>query len=377
MLIWAGRVYPVSSPVIENGAILIEKDKIIAVGKKEKFGKPDLDLGNSILMPGLVNAHCHLEHSALKNKTAPRLPYTQWAKEVSFETSRLTPEQKKESEKEAIQTLLRGGATTVADHSSPDTEIGQTPFRRIPFWEVLGANEQRGRENLQKCRHKEEGFISPHSLYAVHEEILEEIFNKKKENDLFSIHLLESDDEDRFFRKQDGPLAVYVQERGGDLSFPVSSPIKWLAANRWLGSHTLLVHGNYLSEEEIELLQRYGAGVIHSPGSHQFFGHRRFPLEELKKRGIPVALATDSFASNESLSMLREMRLLKTNYPDLTSDEILRMATEDGAKILRMGKEIGTLEPGKKADLIAVAGPDFLNATDVNFMMIDGQTVKI
>lgn len=375
MLIAARWVVPVSSPPIENGAVLVERDRIVAVGTvhEQKHSGPAINLGDSILFPGLVNAHCHLEFSGLKGEIEPGLSFTEWVKTVGA-SRRGRPEN-------GIDLLLRGGTTTVADHCNPNTPPIETPFRRIVFWEVLGAHPERGRESLRKAREraeKEGGYVTPHSLYAVHEEVLEEIFMETPP--LRSIHILESADEDRFFRQQSGPLAVYAQERGGDLSFPVSSPIKWLAANHWLSPNTLIVHGNYLNSEEIDLLQRHGAGVIHAPGSRRFFGHKPFPLVELKKRGIRIALGTDSLASNEDLSMLREMRFL---HETVGADEILQMATIEGARLLKMDREIGSIEPGKKADLVAVSMTDLktgayeniLKAEMVSFSMIDGKRV--
>ena len=386
MLLTARWVVPVSSPPIENGAVWIEKDRIVNVGANPRAG-PVIDLSDSVLFPGLVNAHCHLEFSGMKGEIEPGLSFTEWVKNVVGVGANLRVRPSREGRhmglplQNAIDSLLRGGTTTVADHCNPNTPPIETPFRRIIFWEVLGANPERGRESFRKAREraeKEGGYVTPHSLYAVHEEVLEEIFMETPP--LRSIHILESTDEDRFFRQQSGPLAVYVQERGGDLSFPFSSPIKWLAANHRLGSHTLIVHGNYLNSEEIDLLRRHGAGVIHAPGSHRFFGHKPFPLAELKKRGIRVALGTDSLASNEDLSMLREMRIFHEN---IGADEILRMATLDGAMMLKMDHEIGSIESGKKADLVAVpilnpkAEPveNILRAEEVSFSMIDGKRI--
>lgn len=382
MLLKGRWVLPVSSPPIENGVVAVEQDRIAFVGAIQELPLryrtlATVDLPNAILLPGLVNAHCHLEHSALKGLTTPKLPFTEWVKEVARETASLSKGDIQAGMRRAVEPLLRGGSTTVADHAHPDSESLETPFRRIPFWEVLGAHPGRARESLEKARRraaKEGGLVSPHSLYAVHEEVLEEMFP------LHSIHLLESSDEDQFFRQQAGPLAVYVQERGGDLSFPMSSPVQWLQGIRAIDDEggvakpPLLIHCNYLNPAEIGVLRGSEASVIHCPGSHRFFGHRRFPLEELRAAGVRIALGTDSLASNEDLSMLREMRLLKETYPQLSEEGILQMATIEGAAALGMDSQIGTIEIGKKADLIAV-GKGILETDRVVFSMIDGKVI--
>jgi cytosine/adenosine deaminase-related metal-dependent hydrolase len=311
-----------------------------------------------------------LEHSALEGLTTSQPFFAEWVKEVVREQSSLSSSDVLAGMHRGSDTLLRGGTTTLADHAHPDAPAFETSLRRIVFWEVLGAQEGRARESLEKAYRrtlKEGGYVSPHSLYAVHEEILEEMFQKI--SSLQSIHLLESSDENQFFRTQSGPLVAYVRERGGDLSFPFSSPVSWLAAKQAL---LLLVHGNYLNPSEIAALRGSKASVIHCPGSHRFFGHKPFPMEDLRKAGVNVALGTDGLASNEGLSMLREMRLLREEFPEVTEEEVLAMATIQGAKALGMEKDIGSIEVGKKADLIAVPT---LDAERVVFSMIDGKII--
>lgn len=384
MILKARWVIPISAPPIENGVIAMDGDRIVFVGKEippsPPFAKGGvLDLGDTKLLPGLVNTHCHLEHSALKGLTTPGLGFTDWVRELTRESAALTKGDVRAGIKHGIDALVHGGTTTVADHASPDSDPIETNLRRIPIWEVLGAHEGRAKisfEAAQNRAREEGGYVSPHSLYAVHETILEKVFIPPFEKGGpggISLHLLESSEEERFFRTQDGPLAVYVQERGGDLDFPMSSPVEWLfhGLGRPQGSPLLLVHGNYLNASEIAALRGTGAFVIHCPGSHRFFGHRAFPLQELRAAGVPVALGTDSLASNEDLSMLREMRLMKETFPGLPENEILKMATLEGARALGLEKDIGSLEIGKKADVIAVRE----GAHEVVFSMINGKVV--
>lgn len=390
MLVTARWLLTGATPPLKDGAVLIEGEAIREIGVRRTFAKRDIeavDLEDSILIPGLVNAHCHLEFSALKGVLAPRRPFTEWVKALQGEVQGLTSAEQEEGIDQGIQELLHGGTTTLVNHQSPEMELLKTPFRQFTFLEVLGANEERARRNLGLARHsllKQEDSetscqITPHSLYAVHPDIFAMLSSQAGQAPL-SIHLLESEEEDRFFRHQAGPLAVYVQERGGDLNFPVSSPIKWLKANNGL-ARLLLVHGNYLTDEEIRLLRGSGAFVIHCPGSHRFFGHRPFPLNQLFQAEVPVALGTDSLASNDSLSMLQGMQLAKESFPSLGEEDILRMATWDGARALGLDHEIGTVEVGKKADLVGVPllNKDvdpyeaLLLADEVNFSMVGGR----
>ncbi len=391
MLLTAHQVFPISTPAIRDGAVWIKGDRIHWAGPRKDFQGTEneiLDLGDSILMPGLVNTHGHLEFASTSPSSLPqgeRESFTRWVRE-SRASEPPTPA--------IIQQVLRGGSTTVADHCSPETAFFKTPFRRILFWEVLGSDLDRARHSFEMAAGKAEefgGYVTPHSLYAVHSTFLSRVVqeavsvssacrrdktdSKRRGPAKLSIHILESSDEDQFFRKGRGPLADLVRERGGVLPFPDSSPIHWLHQEHYLGPQTLIVHGNYLRPDEIQWLQTSGASVIHCPGSHRFFGHRRFPYEALKKAGVPVALGTDSLASNEDLSMLREMRLFHEAYPDVATDEVLKMATIHGANALGLDTEIGSIEVGKKADLVAVSGPDVLSAREASFVMMDGKRV--
>ena len=373
-------IVPVGSPPIESGVVTVENGRISFVGTSRENLLPTIDLGESVLLPGLVNAHGHLEHSTLKEKTTTGRSFTEWVKEVA----KKHPEQTTQA---AITQLIAGGTTTLADHCSPETDFFDTPLRRIIFWEVLGSERTRAKASLKKAIAMAEqygGHVSPHSLYGVHQDTIENILRRVARGEVagpvLSVHLCESTDEVQFFRHGAGPMADYVKERGGTVPFGDTSPVRWLNQHRALSPRTLLIHGNYLTEDEMTLIARSGATVVHCPGSHRFFGHQRFPLEKLRKHGIPIALGTDSLASNKELSLLREMRLLKETQSDLVAEEILKMGTIKGARALGLENEIGSIAAGKKADLIAIPIPSgcddpydaVLRAKEVSFSMVGG-----
>ncbi len=391
MLLCARWIVPLSSPPLEDAALLIEEDRIKDIGPRKKFSQegPLLDLGNAILLPGLINTHTHLDSTPMPS--LDRQPsFTEWVREMG-KPSHQRRAQHHGGAQSAAPLLIGGGTTTMAGHCHPDTELLSTPLRRIIFWEVLGAEFDRARQSLLKAqaRTKQEGgFVSPHSLYGVHPEVLKEMFSKGTHGRLQqSIHLLESEDENEFFRKKSGALADYVLERGGQLDRTSPSPLVGLlnsvGAAGAQPAAPLLVHMNYVTEAEMDILQKYDLTVVHCPGSHMFFGHRKFPLEELRSRKIRIALGTDSLSSNTGLSMFREMRLLQENYPFLSAKEIITLATREGARALNMSSEVGSLEIGKKADVIAVPLLDsskdpcenILMAEEVMFSMINGRIV--
>ncbi len=381
MLLTAPWVLPVSSPPLPLGAVLLEGERIIAVGPERQFQDyrgARVSLTDQILLPGLVNAHAHLEFP--KREGLPRNSFTQWVKALmGCEPSQPAIFQ------ENIRQLLLGGTTTLANHMGigaqhpPETDqppaeaapLHLTPLRTVFFLEVLGSAEDRARASLVAAHEMQRtlqdagiaAWITPHSLYAVHPNILEKLIP-------VSTHFLESLEEEQWWRAGTGPLAEYVRERDGVGAYG-NTPLPT----------NIIVHGNYLNPAEMDLLRKQNVSVIHCPGSHRFFGHRPFPLQELTKRGINVALGTDSLASNDEISMLRELALARITWPDLAAQDLVTMATQNGAKALRMETEIGSLSPGKKADLIAVPCDAsvtdpyemVLRAKQVSWMMINGK----
>jgi len=334
-----------------------------------------IDLGNCALFPGLINAHCHLEFGS---KDHPSKSFSAWARSVQASQGNETEGDKTRVWTENIRRLVETGTTTVVNHCNrlPDVATLEHPHIRtsahlniIHVCEIVGSSPERAAESYQEaCRQRlellrlrrpeepplriEDAVVSPTSIHAVSPLVWESFLSEIQPDCLVSLHVKESAEENDLFKKGSGPLAQLVKERGGLLW--CSDPMTWLKEQGLLRQRTLLVHGNYLNDADTSTLRGTGASVIHCPGSHAYFGHQRFPLELLLKQQIPVGLGTDSLASNEDLSMLREMRLLQRNYPDLSHDEIVRMATMDGAKALGMEEKAGSIEVGKWADLIAV-----------------------
>ena len=388
MLITARWLLTGATPPLADAAVLVEGETIREIGTRRWFAKRDVadvvDLGESILLPGLVNAHCHLEHSiAPPSGARPELPapisFSEWVRRLQEKSAPLSPAEREKGIRAGIQELIRGGTTTLVDHRSPEAGFFETPFREYVILEVLGASAERARTSAAEAKRRLQEMdipceISPHSLYAVHPSVLNDL-------PIRSIHLLESEEEDQFFRHGTGPLARLVKERGGEVPFPDVSPVRWLQARGAPPERPLIVHGNYLSNEEIGPLRDWEATVIHCPGSRRFFGHRLFPLEALVKADLPIALGTDSLASNDSLNMLREMKRMKGDFPSWGGEEILKMATSNGAAALGMGRETGTIEVGRQADLVAIPiwngdldpYEALLLPDEVNFSMVGGR----
>ena len=147
-----------------------------------------------------------------------------------------------------------------------------------------------------------------------------------------------------------------------------------------MNPNLLAIHGNYFSTEDIRLLAERDVSVVHCPLSHQYFGHRPFPLEKIQSAGINLALGTDSLASSQSLSMLEILRATQKNFSSLNREEIFSMATLGGARALKMENQLGILQTGAKADMIGLRNPGgkdalelLFQAEHVEFSMINGK----
>jgi cytosine/adenosine deaminase-related metal-dependent hydrolase len=205
--------------------------------------------------------------------------------------------------------------------------------------------------------------LSPHAPYSVHPDLLAGAVSLSADERIpLAFHLAESPEEMRLLRHGAGPLAECLREMGAwhpETHGGGRRPLDYLrtlaAADR-----ALVVHGNYLDDEEIALLAERPdtMSVVYCPRTHAYFGHRAYPLAAMLSAGVTVALGTDSRASSPDLSVLAEMRHVVRNHPTVALETVLAMGTRNAAKALGRDHETGSLEPGKYADLTIVALPD-------------------
>jgi len=394
MLLHAATLWNPGREPIQDATVWIQADRIRYAGARAQLPtealseKQVLDLGEVVLTPGLVNAHAHLELTALEGLNY-RGDFVDWIREVLKAKQTLDPQRQDLAMHEGILCTLRGGATAVGDHLSPGSapqSLLLSPLRGKIFVEVLGvvpeiaADMYRAAQILSEASRSTpsrfEVIPSPHSVHALAPEILRKVL--KEPASVHSIHLAESEPERRYFAEASGTMHDLIASRGEALVRSATSPILELEAEGLLDGRILAIHGNYLDQEEIRLVAKRGISVVHCPFSHAYFDHRDFPMNAYRAAGVNVALGTDSLASAMTLSMLEVLRETSRKFPGLARGEIFAMATEGGAKALKMEASIGSLETGKKADLIAVsqsgsAEESLFQADRVCFSMIDGE----
>ncbi len=346
---------------IENGELIIENGNILEVFTQESKVKTEdtLDLSDHLLMPGFVNAHSHLGLTALANKLSPSDTFAGWIRDLIPLNSTLNDDERMEGIRQGAKEMKSSGVTGLADYVADPAllkVIGDLGFRSVLFLEIIGFQERRAEGLAQEVEAilKSHGStwtlgIAPHAPYSVSEKLFRQLDQLSKNYGcLLSTHLAETEEEIQFIEKGEGPLIDLLKDR---LAFdegwqaPAKSPVRYLKSLITL-NEMVAVHCNFI-DDDIDAVQ----AAVFCPKSTHWFGRSHIlPVRKMLDAGIPVALGTDSMASNDSMNFLEEIRMANKLLPDVNRKEILRMATRFGAEILQFS--CGKIEPGQKADLI-------------------------
>lgn len=375
MILRARYLVPVGAPVIENGAVKVTDGRVSALGRfRDLAPRRYFDCGDAAILPGLVNAHTHLELSHLAGRVPPSRDFTAWLKGLLSHLDQSSrPESVQESVERGLCDSLAQGVLTLGDitrHPKWTREIlSRSPLRCLSFGEVVAVGNRRDRLAARLDAAAEDFAdsaggdrfrigISPHAPYTVEPESLRACADRADRFGLrTTTHLLESPDEATFTLSGSGPLADYLRAVGvWDDAVPVSgcSPVELLMRSAFLNSRALLAHVNYPTDEDLAIIARSGASVVYCPRTHAAFGHPPHRFRDMLAAGINVCLGTDSLASNPSLSMLDEMRFLFRAFPGVSEETLLEMATTRGAVALGWPAQTATIRIGGNADLVVV-----------------------
>lgn len=371
---------PVSNRPIDNGAVFVSGGRIVDVGVVGEIeapsGTPVQDLGEVMLMPGLVNGHCHLEYTRMAGQVPPGDTFTDWLQRIIRLKRTWKEKQFRDSWREGAQMLLDSGTTTVADIVSvPSLTPGiwsDSRLRVVAFLEMTGLLgdsssveivESTVRLVRELSGRGESVGLSPHSLYSTANGLPGVSAQAASEEGwLTTTHLAESDEEFEMFQEGRGELYDWLADLGRDMSdCGGCSPVAVAQGQGMMNPMLLAAHVNRLGDGDAGRLGGAGAHVVHCPGSHDFFGHAPLPYEELVGAGVNVCLGTDSLASillnddgTRRLSMFDEMKRFASEFPGIAADQIVRMATMNGGKALGRQGLLGELTPGGNADCMAL-----------------------
>jgi len=395
MILRARTILPVSRPPIENGAVLVAGNRIRAVGPwsdlQSEAGEPVFDLGEVILLPGLVNAHCHLDYTDMGGELPPPRTFTDWIPLITAAKTAWSYSNYAHSWLRGAHMLLRHGTTTVADiEAMPDLlpEVWDaTPLRVFSFLEMTGIRARREpREILQEAADKIESLsharcsasLSPHAPYSTLPELLRSSARlARKHRWLLCTHVAESEEEFEMFTHARGAMYDWLQRNHRENSdCGLGSPVEHLARSKMLGKNLIAVHANLLARGDAALLGKHRVNVVHCPRSHAYFHHPPFLRERLANAGVNLCLGTDSLATvrcvgkqKPELNLFEEMRSLAAADKSVSPEEIIRMATINGARALGLKGQIGEFCPDAFADLIAI--PDAGRKRDVIETVLD------
>ena len=417
MIIRARIVVTMHGAPIENGAVAVSGNQVVDVGRfddiKTRNAGNAVDLGEQVLLPGLINAHCHLDYTCLGGKILPQKSFTDWIQAINAEKSELSAKDYLASINQGFEEAKRFGTTAIANLTAFPDLISQVqpPIRTSWFAELIDireperANElvDRAIESLGRARSSLPAVrgpgapwgLAPHALFTASKDLFrrcEEI--AQREHVLLTTHLAESREEMEMFRHGSGPLYEFIKSigrpmddcgNGTPLGLFVGAPGPRTAGK--LGRarpNWIVAHLNELTESDFELLERSNSKfhVVHCPRSHNYFGHSPFAFERLRSLGFNVCFGTDSLASNESLSLFDEMRAFQKNFSRVSPEEILQMATVNPARGLRYENALGQIRPGFGADLIAfpcststdIFGQILAFDAPVSWSMVNGNT---
>jgi len=405
LLICNGTVLPMTQQkdIIQNGAVAVNDGNIIAVGPMEKLkniykGKQNIDAQGGVILPGLINTHTHAAMTLFRG-LADDLPLMEWIKQyiLPLEKKNVSADLVYWGTRLACCEMIKGGTTTFVDMYFFEEKVAQAAYdigmRAIVGETIVGFPSpdspsckegfERTKLLVEKWKNNEliTPAVAPHAPYTCRQNILVAAKKFSDEHNVpLLIHLCETKDEiKQIIEKEKMRPVAYLESLG-------------VLCNRLIAAHCI-----HVNNDEIKLLQQKGVGVAHAPVSNMKLSCGIAPIYKMLQEGVLVGLGTDGAASNNSLDMIAEMKTatllqkVATEKPTaLPAYQALELATIKGAKAIHMDDQIGSIELGKKADIIIVAMDKIhqlpvynivsqlvyaTKATDVQTVIINGKIV--
>lgn len=389
MLITADWVLPISRPPIRDGAILIEGSSVTEVGRAEELRglvapSEQYHFPGCTLVPGLVNAHTHLSLSAMEGLLEPSA-FDVWLPKLVAGMRSWQSDDFAASAALGARRCLESGVTVVGDIVySPEAAAvaADMGLGGVFYWEVLGVEGQRLYAELERmefpvgenpfCGARTRCGLSPHSTYTSGPSLLRAVHEASLELRVpVAIHAAESVAEAELLAEGTGPLAPTAARLAHGFEPPKSGAVAYLDRLGVLDGSTA-VHLGQALPTDIPRLAAAARGVVTCPRSNRFLSNSTPKIHRMRLSGIPVGVGTDSAASNQSLDLFEELRLLQTLDPRLTAHDLLVMATAEGAIAIGVEDRFGILERGMEAD-VAIFRTERTNAPEEALVRTGGR----
>ena len=379
-------IYPVSMPPVENGVVTVSQGKIVLVGKektvKDEINGKQIDLGEGVIFPALINAHTHLDLSALNGRLDPGLGFLEWVKRLLAVRESLSNNDRLSGIAKALKEVHQSGTIAVGDWTGSletDDYNRTNDLVRCAFFEVIGFSEQTltlpaSLTSNSELRTPNSPGFSPQSSIVNHPSSIKcfslgahaphstsaSLIKAAKTWTIghhrpLSIHVAESIEEEEFLFTGQGPWREFLGERGkwpGQWKAPGLTSVGYLDSLGVLDEKTVCVHLTRANNEDLQLLKKKQVPIVLCPRSNYFISRSLPPLCEMLQLGLNPALGTDSLASNHDLSLWEEMAFVHQAFPEIAPENILQMATLNGARSIDLEEKLGSLSQGKIAALL-------------------------
>lgn len=385
MLLTARYVLPIAAPHIEYGAVLVEGDRIVEIGDFDHLkalhpDEPVKDFGLAALMPGFVDLHTHLEYTGMRG-LVDDLPYSRWKLQLLERERLFAAADWEDSAMLGALEAVQSGITTIADVTETGASLRAataTGLRGVIYREVATMDKRRV-DDVMETALADLGLwqaetdaarirtgLAPHAPYSCHPELFSRIAEHAQDGTPIAMHLAGSREEYQFVKYGSSMLATDVRDsfdKAAPLWLPTGvSPVRYVLQWGILGApNVLAVHCTQVDDLDIEILASNDVAIAHCPRCNAKLGMGVAPIEKFISAGIRVGLGTDSPAASNSMDEFEEMRIGLLVQRAVLGEErfmparqFVKMATLDAARALRLNAQVGSLEPGKQADIIAV-----------------------
>lgn len=391
----AAWIVPISQPPLRDGWVAVEGDRIVSCGSRlsESDAGGDsrhVDLGEVAILPGLVNAHTHLELSYLRDQITPSASFTTWVRQILYaRRQRTNPRDAAilSAIDAAIQESVRSGTAVIGDISNtlaPFGKLVESPLAGVVFWEIIGFKIDKPDELIEHAVGELSALpatdrvrvsLSAHAPYSVAPLLFRSIKNALERMPLApcSVHLAEGVEEIELLMTGGGPWKALMKDIGAwnhEWTAPGVGPVQYLDDMGFLDNRLLAVHGVQMPAADLARLKERGTTLVTCPRSNGHTGAGLPPIGDFYASGVRIAIGTDSLASSPDLNVFGEVATLHALAPGVPASSLLASATIEGARALGFDAAYGSIEPGKLARLLVVDIPP--GTDDVEEYLVSG-----